>query len=55
VRTHPQSRDRYESIRQQAGYDATPSLSDQEWKDLRSICKNAKKSQKDKSDTSDKK
>jgi Zn-dependent protease with chaperone function len=55
LRTHPQSRDRYESIRQQAGYDATPSLSDQEWKDLRSICKNAKKSQKDKSDTSDKK
>lgn len=49
LRTHPQSRDRFELIRKQAAYDATPSLSDSEWQALRSICKDAKKS-KDKAD-----
>lgn len=50
LRTHPQSRDRFELIRKQAVYDATPSLSDQEWQALRAICKDAKKTQEKKSD-----
>jgi Zn-dependent protease with chaperone function len=45
LRTHPQSRDRFELIRKQAVYDATPSLSEAEWLALRGICKDAKKTQ----------
>lgn len=42
LRTHPQSRERAELIRAQAAYDASPSLSESDWKALRDICKNAK-------------
>lgn len=48
LRTHPQSGDRAKLIQAQATYDATPSLSDDEWQALRGICKNSKKKLEDK-------
>lgn len=48
LRTHPQSQDRAKLIKSQATYDATPALSDSEWKALRDICKDAKKKLGDK-------
>ncbi len=50
LRTHPQSKDRAKLIQAQASYDATPSLSDDEWQALRGICKNAKNKSETKSE-----
>lgn len=55
LRTHPQSKDRAKLIQSQAAYDATPALSDEDWKALRGICKNSKKSLEDKKRLEEKK
>lgn len=51
LRTHPASKDRAKLIAAQAPYDATPSLTSDEWRALRGICKNAKKPDKEKTAT----
>lgn len=43
LRTHPASSERWKMIAEQPRYEATPSLSDSEWKALRDMCKDTKK------------